>query len=276
MQSRIFLAFLVLISISSCKKDVNENTIQETDLVQKQEIERFEFGFNLNNYIVVRDTIRKGDSFGEILERNKIGYPKIFHIAERQIQWINSLIPDTEAANVAIAQSSGEDDMHSFSSSSEKSLSRNVPRTPNVSSVSTTPSDSYTEDSFVAGDDEEILYEPEESPEKEKAQKRKKRKRPTDSPQLRGRKKMAKRAPQQGARQLKGKGKGKGKKRRRARGRQLAPHKPIVQPEQEPEARPKRRQHLAAKSPTQSGSVRDTTEKHKRFSFTSYTPRRKD
>ena len=83
MQSRIFLAFLVLISISSCKKDVNENTIQETDLVQKQEIERFEFGFNLNNYIVVRDTIRKGDSFGEILERNKIGYPKIFHIAEK-------------------------------------------------------------------------------------------------------------------------------------------------------------------------------------------------
>ncbi|MCH7524528.1 MAG: peptidoglycan DD-metalloendopeptidase family protein [Bacteroidetes bacterium] len=83
MQSRIFLAFLVLISISSCKNDVKENTIQETDLVQKQEIERFEFGFNLNNYIVVRDTIRKGDSFGEILERNKIGYPKIFHIAEK-------------------------------------------------------------------------------------------------------------------------------------------------------------------------------------------------
>ncbi len=83
MQSRIFLAFLVLISLSSCKKDVKENTIQETDLVQKQEIERFEFGFNLNNYIVVRDTIRKGDSFGEILERNKIGYPKIFHIAEK-------------------------------------------------------------------------------------------------------------------------------------------------------------------------------------------------
>ena len=83
MQSRIFLAFLVLISFSSCKKDVKENTIQETDLIQKQEIERFEFGFNLNNYIVVRDTIRKGDSFGEILERNKIGYPKIFHIAEK-------------------------------------------------------------------------------------------------------------------------------------------------------------------------------------------------
>ncbi|MBN4084984.1 peptidoglycan DD-metalloendopeptidase family protein [Flavobacteriaceae bacterium AH-315-B10] len=83
MQSRIFLTLLVLISISSCKKDVNENIIQEPELIQKQEIERFEFGFNLNNYVVVRDTIRKGDSFGEILERNKIEYPQIFHIAEK-------------------------------------------------------------------------------------------------------------------------------------------------------------------------------------------------
>ena len=42
-----------------------------------------EFGFNLNDYVVKRDTIKKGDSFGEILERNKLGYPKIFHIAEK-------------------------------------------------------------------------------------------------------------------------------------------------------------------------------------------------
>jgi murein DD-endopeptidase MepM/ murein hydrolase activator NlpD len=41
-----------------------------------------EFGFKLNDYIVKKDTIQKGDSFGLILERNKIGYPKIYHIAE--------------------------------------------------------------------------------------------------------------------------------------------------------------------------------------------------
>lgn len=43
----------------------------------------FEFGFNLNDYLVKRDTIKQGDTFGVILERNKIGYPKIFHIAEK-------------------------------------------------------------------------------------------------------------------------------------------------------------------------------------------------
>jgi murein DD-endopeptidase MepM/ murein hydrolase activator NlpD len=83
MQSKIGLALLVMISLSSCKNDVNENTVQETVLVKIEEVEKFEFGFKLNDYIVVRDTIRKGDSFGEILERNKIGYPKIHHIAEK-------------------------------------------------------------------------------------------------------------------------------------------------------------------------------------------------
>ena len=83
MQSKVVLVLFMLISILSCKKDVNENAIQKTDLAQIEEVEKFEFGFKLNDYIVVRDTIRKGDSFGEILERNKIEYPQIFHIAEK-------------------------------------------------------------------------------------------------------------------------------------------------------------------------------------------------
>ena len=83
-QSKIsLLIFLVAFSVTSCKKDVNENSIPDNSLAHNKEIEKFEFGFKLNDYIVLRDTIRKGDSFGEILERNKIGYPKIFHIAEK-------------------------------------------------------------------------------------------------------------------------------------------------------------------------------------------------
>jgi len=82
-QSKLVLVFLLLISMTSCKKDANENNIKEKEIVQIQEVDKFEFGFKLNDYVVVRDTIRKGDSFGEILERNKIGYPQIFHIAEK-------------------------------------------------------------------------------------------------------------------------------------------------------------------------------------------------
>ena len=84
LQSKIIIVtLLVLIGLTSCKKDVSENIIPDNSLAQIEEVDRFEFGFKLNDYIVVRDTIKKGDSFGKILERNKIGYPEIYHIVEK-------------------------------------------------------------------------------------------------------------------------------------------------------------------------------------------------
>jgi murein DD-endopeptidase MepM/ murein hydrolase activator NlpD len=74
---------LVAINIFSCKEG-KENEIEENS----EEIAAvvppiYEFGFNLNDFTVKRDTVRKGDSFGVILERNKIGYPQIYTIAEK-------------------------------------------------------------------------------------------------------------------------------------------------------------------------------------------------
>ncbi|WP_299113775.1 peptidoglycan DD-metalloendopeptidase family protein [uncultured Winogradskyella sp.] len=65
----------------TCKEDKPEETIEELAVVEVKE--NLEFGFNLDDFIVKRDTIKSGDSFGEILERNNIGYPKIFQIAEK-------------------------------------------------------------------------------------------------------------------------------------------------------------------------------------------------
>jgi hypothetical protein len=45
--------------------------------------ENIEFGFNIDKYKVKRDTIEFGDSFGEIMEKNKIGYPKIYQITNK-------------------------------------------------------------------------------------------------------------------------------------------------------------------------------------------------
>ncbi len=74
---------VILISFLNCKQDKEEGPeIEEVAaVIESQDI--YEFGFNLNDYIVKRDTIRKGDSFGVIMERNKIGYPQIFQIAEK-------------------------------------------------------------------------------------------------------------------------------------------------------------------------------------------------
>ncbi len=65
----------------NCKKDKDLDDSFVEEIVEEVEIK--EFGFNLGDYVVKKDTIRQGDSFGEILERNHIGYPKIFEIAEK-------------------------------------------------------------------------------------------------------------------------------------------------------------------------------------------------
>lgn len=65
----------------SCKQEEKPKEAVVEKVVIPEPV--IEFGFNIDNYIVKRDTIKKGDTFGAILERNKVGYPKIFHIAEK-------------------------------------------------------------------------------------------------------------------------------------------------------------------------------------------------
>ena len=78
---KILIALAVCISFFSCKNDEKDNIDDDLQsYVEPEEV--IEFGFNLNDYVVKRDTIKNGDSFGTILERNSIGYPRIFHIAE--------------------------------------------------------------------------------------------------------------------------------------------------------------------------------------------------
>ncbi|MDG1041830.1 MAG: M23 family peptidase, partial [Flavobacteriaceae bacterium] len=56
---------------------------EENTQVVKAQNHYFKFGYNLNNYKVVNDTVRSGDSFGELLERNHLFYPQIHHIVEK-------------------------------------------------------------------------------------------------------------------------------------------------------------------------------------------------
>jgi len=74
----IFLSLFLLIS---CGSEADKEEIAEVvEEVKPQIIE--EFGYVLNDYIVVKDTIQKGESFGEILDRHHIDYPTIYKIAE--------------------------------------------------------------------------------------------------------------------------------------------------------------------------------------------------
>ena len=67
----------ILLFIVSCDNDKKA----EPEIIQpKKEKIIKEFGFILNNYHVKKDTIDRGDSFGLILEKNELYYPKIFNI----------------------------------------------------------------------------------------------------------------------------------------------------------------------------------------------------
>lgn len=81
MQSRnLLIALFISISIFSCKQGNEDQYLDEQAFEEPEDI--YEFGFNLNDYIVKRDTIKSGDSFGVIMERNKLGYPEIFKIVQ--------------------------------------------------------------------------------------------------------------------------------------------------------------------------------------------------
>lgn len=82
MQSRILLiALFFSIGILSCKQDKEVQNFDELQAFEEPET-IYEFGFNLNDFVVKRDTIKSGDSFGVIMERNKLGYPEIFKIVQ--------------------------------------------------------------------------------------------------------------------------------------------------------------------------------------------------
>ncbi|WP_179333737.1 peptidoglycan DD-metalloendopeptidase family protein [Winogradskyella costae] len=80
---RLITIAVIAVSLYACKEDNTAgiaNDKGEAEIVEEEKI--LEFGFDINNYIVKRDTIKSGDSFGEIMQRNNIGYPNIFQIAE--------------------------------------------------------------------------------------------------------------------------------------------------------------------------------------------------
>lgn len=84
MQLKSLIAIVVIaVSMLACKEDKSAEVAYEKELAEIVEEEKIiEFGFDIKNYIVKRDTIKKGDSFGEILQRNNIGYSEIFKITE--------------------------------------------------------------------------------------------------------------------------------------------------------------------------------------------------
>ena len=77
MKNKIFL-LAVFCLFFSCKKEKNIETLP-VKVAKPKPI--YLFGFNLDNYNLINDTIKSGESFGLILDRHHVNYPKINKIA---------------------------------------------------------------------------------------------------------------------------------------------------------------------------------------------------
>jgi len=77
----LLFVFLIVFSLNSCKEEKPE-VVKELATISKP-VEVYEFGFRLNNFKVINDTIQKGESFGVIMDRHHVDYPLINKIASK-------------------------------------------------------------------------------------------------------------------------------------------------------------------------------------------------
>ena len=82
MIKRFILLSVLFVVTFSCKKEKVEEIVSE-EIIEEVEQPKIieEFGYVLNDYLVIKDTIKKGETFGEILDRHHIGHTTIFNIA---------------------------------------------------------------------------------------------------------------------------------------------------------------------------------------------------
>ncbi len=74
-----FLLLFLAFSFFSCSKNQEIQDEEVTKLVVKKS----EFGFTYADFNVIHDTIKKGDTFGSIIEKQNIGDKKVYDIIEK-------------------------------------------------------------------------------------------------------------------------------------------------------------------------------------------------
>lgn len=81
LKSKHLLLFIFMITIFyTCKKG-DEKTVEIKKVEKPKPI--IKYGFNFNSYKVINDTIKKGESFGVIMDRHQVSYPIINQIVTK-------------------------------------------------------------------------------------------------------------------------------------------------------------------------------------------------
>ena len=81
---RLSFLFVLMLAIVGCNDDIKKEAVNnEVKKEVKKPAVRKEFGFVLNDYEVVEDTIESGDSFGYILDQNGVSRGQVYEIAQK-------------------------------------------------------------------------------------------------------------------------------------------------------------------------------------------------
>ena len=75
----IFYLLLIFVAFSSCKTEEKKKDANVKPKLKPKPV--YKYGYKVADYKVVLDTIRSGESFGAILDRHHVSYPKINQIA---------------------------------------------------------------------------------------------------------------------------------------------------------------------------------------------------
>ena len=73
----IIILFVFILAFTSCKEE--DKALESQKIVEPEPEMRF--GYKIDDYKVIQDTIKSGESFGIILDRHHVFYPKINQIA---------------------------------------------------------------------------------------------------------------------------------------------------------------------------------------------------
>ncbi len=86
-----FILLLTITALLSCQKEkkVEKNNLLGAVKERKAPPINQEFGYNLNNFKVVKDTIKSGESFGSILGNHGLSIAKVFEITNSIIDSFN-------------------------------------------------------------------------------------------------------------------------------------------------------------------------------------------
>ena len=76
------LALLLFLVVTSCDKGIEKSQEATSAIVNTIQEPKFHYGIDLNFYKAQKNKIKRGDTFGKILEKNGIDYPQVYKILQ--------------------------------------------------------------------------------------------------------------------------------------------------------------------------------------------------